>query len=73
MSKRIAREYVGGGVSVRLELVDECYVVVVDGLVGDHPEVRAEAVRERPALRKFAEVVAELGAQFEAQGRRWNR
>jgi hypothetical protein len=72
MSKFIAREYIGGGVVVFVELEDDNYLVVVEGL-GDHPEVRAEAVRARPALRKFAEVVADLGAQFEAQGWRWKR
>jgi hypothetical protein len=72
ITKPIARSYIGGGAAVRLELVDECYLVVVDG-VGEHPVIRAEAVRERPALRKFAEVVAELETQFEANGWRWNR
>jgi hypothetical protein len=70
MSKFIAREYIGGGVVVYIELEDEDYLVVVEGL-GDHPEVRAEAVRERPALRKFAEVVAELNERFVSQGWHW--
>lgn len=70
MNKTLAREYIGGGVVVRLELEDETYFVLVDGL-GKYPITRAEAPRERPARRKFGEAVAELETQFEAQGWRW--
>jgi hypothetical protein len=70
MSKQLARTYIGGGVSVLLLLDDDTYSVLVDGM-DQYPVTRAEAPRERPALRLFEEAVAELETQFEAAGRRW--
>ncbi|MET4144435.1 hypothetical protein [Arthrobacter sp. UYCo732] len=73
MNKQIAREYVGGGLVVTVELEDETYYVLVNHPDHEHPITRYSSPRERPALRVFGESVSELSAQFEAQGWRWNR
>jgi hypothetical protein len=67
LNKTLAHDYIGGGVVVRPELEDEDYFVLVDGM-DKCPTIRTEAVRERPALRKFAEAGAERDTKFESDG-----
>ncbi|SDT41832.1 hypothetical protein SAMN04489743_2827 [Pseudarthrobacter equi] len=70
-TNQLAREYVGGGLSVALVFEGDIYSVIVHHPEHQYPITHAEAPRERPARRLFGEVVAELTEQFEAQGWRW--
>ncbi len=73
MNKPLAREYVGRGVVVTIQFEDDYYSVLINRPDHEHLITHYESPRERPARSKFDALVAELTAQHEAQGRRWDR
>jgi hypothetical protein len=57
------RAYVGRGVVVTVEQEDAHYYVLITGPMFDGPMTHSVSEREKPARRKFAEVVEAFGGE----------
>lgn len=61
--KQLDRAYVGRGVVVTIEEEEDHYYVLVSGPMFDDPITHSVSERKKPALRKFAELVAMFGGE----------